>query len=289
MTRESGAVSKETVTVGTDGSYWGETALQWAARHAWLRDVELVVLRANDSTALRQITRGLPLLPLRVRDVADAPLAALAHASAASALLVVGCRGQGRRTLGLGKLVLPVVRASRCSTLVVRGAPDAVHGKHHRVTAMVGWADDVAVVRHAANMALTRGAELRITHADPLPVTAHPAPYEHDPDAVLAAARAQLAVLDRQLSTVVEVVRAQPHEVVATCTDSDLIVVGAGSRTTGCVTKAALYHAPCPVMIAQGLPVTTEQPTALGRATWSPCLPWPRQGSPAGAMSGQRS
>jgi nucleotide-binding universal stress UspA family protein len=43
-------------------------------------------------------------------------------------------------------------------------------------------------------------------------------------------------------------VHARPHEAIARCTDSDLIVVGS-RETPGSVTTAALHHAPCPVLL----------------------------------------
>ncbi|EWM10164.1 universal stress protein, partial [Kutzneria sp. 744] len=125
-------MSRQTVTVGTDGSRWGEAALRWAARHAWNRGDELLVLRGTSGRPTRPITRDFPLLPVRIRTVGGAPLSAFTEASRESVLLVLGCRGDRHRHLGLGALVLPTVLAAHCDTVVVRGTDHAVDGRHHR-------------------------------------------------------------------------------------------------------------------------------------------------------------
>jgi len=264
------------VTVGTDGSRWGEAALRWAARHAWERGSELLVVSGEDAPSTRRITCDFPLLTVRIRATAEAPVAALVEASRESELLVLGCRGNRRRHLGLGSLVLPAVGAAECDTVVVRGADNAVDGRHRRVTAMISGGDeDASVVAHAADIALDRRCELRVLHAEPDPLTHHPISPERDSRAVLAAAEAHVGTLARRPVTVIEMVRAYAHEAVAACTDSDLLVVGRGA--SGAVTKTALHHAPCPVMVVHTVGVSPSPSTpGIGLATWSPCLPWPR-------------
>jgi len=267
-------VSGQKVTVGTDGSRWGEAALRWAARQAWNRGDELVVLRGANGRSTRPITRDYPLLPMRIRTTDDAPLAAFAAASRESELLVLGCRGDRHRHLGLGALVLPTVLTAACDTVVVRGTDDAVDGRHRRVTAMVGGPEDACVVMHAADVALTLRADLLVLHAVPDPLTHHPISLAQDPDEVLAAAETAVATLARPPATTIELVRSHPHEVIAARTDTDLLVVGRGR--SGSVTRTALHLAPCPVLVVQDASKPCRAACSGRLATWSPCLPWPR-------------
>lgn len=263
------------MTVGTDGSRWGETALHWAARHAWNRGDELLVLRGTHGGTTRPIARDFPLLPVRIRTTDDNPLAVFTETSRESELLVLGCRGERHRHPGLGDLVVPVVLGAHCDIVIVRGADDAVDGRRGRVTAMVGGSpDDPMVVAHAAETALALRADLMVLHAVPDPLTHHPVSRQHDTDEILVAAEKLVAGLARHPATFIELVRAHPHEVVASRTDTDLLVVGRGR--TGAVMRSALHLAPCPVMVV-------HDPTPPGRAarsghlaTWTPCLPWPR-------------
>jgi nucleotide-binding universal stress UspA family protein len=272
--RDGGNVSGQTVAVGTDGSRWGEAALRWAARHAWRRGDELLVLRGSGGPPTRPITRDYPLLPMRVRATGDNPTAALLAASRESALLVLGCRGDRHRHLGLGAHVLPTVLTAECDTVVVRGADNAVDGRNGRVTAMVGGPDDARVVTRAADVALTLHADLLVVHARPDPLTHQPVSPARDPDEVLAAAEAAVADLVRRPATTTELIRSYPHEVVAARVDSDLLVVGRGG--SGAVTRTALHLAPCPVLVVRDA-ATPRRAAHSGRfATWSPCLPWPR-------------
>jgi nucleotide-binding universal stress UspA family protein len=136
----------ERVTVGTDGSYWGDRALSWGTEHARLRGVRLRV----------------------PHPATDDPVSTLADASATSDLVVMGCRGHRHRLLGLGEAVLPTVAAAHCDVLVVRGRGAAQRGENRCVTAMVsGGRDDVTVVEHAAAMATSRHARMEVVHAEP--------------------------------------------------------------------------------------------------------------------------
>ena len=275
--REGGSVNGQTVTVGTDGSRWGEAALRWAARHAWNRGDELLVLRGVSGRPTRPITRDFPLLPMRIRVIDDAPLAAFTEASRESELLVLGCRGNRHRHLGLGELVLPTVFAAQCDVVVVRGADQAVDGQHHRVTAMVGGApDDAVVIAHAAEVALVAHADLFVLHAKAGPLTHHQVSPGQDPGAVLAAAETAVVRLPRRPDTAIEVVRSYPHEAIAERVDTDLLVVGRGG--SGAVTRSALHLAPCPVMVVHGVAGPGRSARGDRLSTWSPCLPWPRDG-----------
>jgi nucleotide-binding universal stress UspA family protein len=211
----------ERVTVGTDDSYWGTRALSWGTEHARLRGAQLQVLHP----------------------ATDNPVAALADASTTSDLVVLGCRGHRHRLLGLGAAVLPTVAAAHCDVLVVRGTVAAQRGENRCVTAMVsGGLDDMTVVQHAAAMATSHHARMEVVHARP--------PTALDDDVFVE----KLRIETLRLRTTVTTVRTLPHEVIATSDGSDLIVLGRGQSpgrpsSPGVVTKAALHHAPCPVLV----------------------------------------
>ncbi|MET9230100.1 universal stress protein [Lentzea sp. NPDC003310] len=135
---------------------------------------------------------------------------------------------------------------AHCDMVVVRGTPAAVDSRHRLVTALVsGGPGDGRVLRHAADFARLRGARLRVLHATS---------SGEAPDHVLARASAVLGSFAHR--TVL--VQAEPHEAVARCTDSDLVVVGSGSVFT----TAALHHAPCPVLVVRQ-PVLEHFPIAV--------------------------
>ncbi|SES17494.1 Universal stress protein family protein [Lentzea albida] len=153
-------------------------------------------------------------------------------------LVVVGFRGRGA-------LAMPA--PARCDTVVVRGTTAAVDSRHRHVTALVsGGPGDGRVLRHAADYARLRGAKLRVLHA------VAPSPARHGADTdhghVLARATAALGGFAHRAV----LVHAQPHEAITRCTDTDLIIVGAGNaHECGTVTRAALHHAPCPVLVVR--------------------------------------
>ncbi|MCP2248037.1 universal stress protein [Lentzea aerocolonigenes] len=203
----------EPVVLIQDGPGRDENALRWAAAHARLVGADLEIHHPRDDFRAQ--------------------------------LVVVGYRGPGSSALGLGGHVLPLLAATHCDAVVVRGTPAAVDGRHSHVTALVsGGSGDGRVLRHAADFARRRGAALRVLHAAPQ----LPARCAADPDHTYVLDRAAAA-----LGTVAHhavLVRAQPHEAIARCTDTDLVVVGSGdSHDSGTVTKAALHHAPCPVLV----------------------------------------
>jgi nucleotide-binding universal stress UspA family protein len=251
------------VVVGNDGSHWGQAALRWAAEHAWRTDAVLDVWLWNetsevpdtapDNGGLNHVTSDLPMLGVRVHESGSDPVRDLEAAGRAADLVVVGYRGHSASSLGLGEMVLPLVCRSTCDTVVVRGRPSAVQGDNRRVTALIsGGEDDDLVIGRAAAMALDRRAALRVVHALPLPMTRDALATDHQ--FVLDHAARLLEKLDRRPPHTVVLLHGQPHEAVARCTDSDLLVVGAGDRLTrtgrcGSVTRAALHQAPCPVLV----------------------------------------
>lgn len=250
------ARTAEVITVGTDGCYWGGMALDWAARHACLRGASLQVLRASDHVpsdvpadlGLSHTHRLYPLLPITSRPVASSPVADLTAASTDSTLLVIGCRGH--RRFGLGEHVMPTLAGARCDVVVVRGTPQAVHGGHRSVTAMVsGGPHDLAVLHRAAQFSASHRAHLRVVHTAP--------EQFHDcrsPEDVLHIAELQLKALEIHVRTSFSLIRQLPHEALQHLADADLLVLSRGDShrrigTPGPFTKTALYHAPCPVLV----------------------------------------
>ncbi|MFJ8966411.1 universal stress protein [Lentzea sp. NPDC102401] len=203
----------EPVVIIQDGARRDEAVLRWAAAYAQLVGTGLEIHRPQDDFRAQ--------------------------------LVVVGYRRRRTSAPGLGGDVLPPPASARCDTVVVRGTPEAVDARNRHVTVLVsGGPGDRRVLRHAADFARRRDAALRVLHAAPeLPVRDG---VVTDPTYVLARAA---AVLDGFRHHAV-LVRAQPHEAIARCTDTDLIVVGSGdTHESGTVTRASLHHAPCPVLV----------------------------------------
>jgi hypothetical protein len=157
------------VTVGTDGSYWGHTALDWAVRHAHRAGLELDVFEADRrfekipadlpaDIGTGAALRSYPLLPVRVRSSGSDPAAALLSAATTSGLLVVGCRGQHKCHLGVGRHALLLAETATCDVVVVRGRPQAVHGDFRKVTAWLDHEDEQLVARARELAKLTRSA-----------------------------------------------------------------------------------------------------------------------------------
>ncbi|MET9232253.1 universal stress protein [Lentzea sp. NPDC003310] len=203
----------EPVVVIADGSPWSPEAVEWATAHADLVAAPVVARWADDHFPAQ--------------------------------LVVLGHQDRVSSSLGLGKHVLSVVGAAGCDAVVVRGTAAARLGTHRRVTALVsGGPDDAVVLTAAARFARLRGAVLRVLHAVPLPVVR--ADQDEDRGWVLDRAAELLGGFPHSAV----LVRRQPHEAISRCLDTDLIVVGPGeTRTCGSVTKAALHHAPCPVLV----------------------------------------
>jgi nucleotide-binding universal stress UspA family protein len=242
------------ITIGTDGSTWGDAALEWALRHAWLMNAALTVYSAktSDDQAIAQRLDVYRWLHASVKASDDAPEHTLLSASTQTDLLVLGCHGHHSANLGLGHLVLPVVTRSLCDTVVVRGGPRAVRAEHGWVTAAVGGRHDDTVIRRAAEIATRYRAGLRIVHAWPLPGP-RAVPSSAEPNDVLDRARSLVAKLVPTLTPSLHLLRSRPHEAVETCTRSDLLVMGPGSEPgrLSPVTLTALHLAPCPVMVVK--------------------------------------
>ncbi|HWO68708.1 MAG TPA: universal stress protein, partial [Umezawaea sp.] len=164
-----------------------------------------------------------------------------------------GYRGHSASSFSLGENVLPLVCRATCDTVVVRGRAASVHRDNRRVTALInGGEDDDLVLKRAAAIALDHRASLFVVHAQPIPMTRDALAADHQ--FVLDHAARRLEKLDRRPPHTVVLLHGQPHEAVAHCTDSDLLVVGAGDQVLrsgrcGATTRTALHQAPCPVMV----------------------------------------
>jgi nucleotide-binding universal stress UspA family protein len=152
------------VTVGTDGSYWGHAALGWAARHACRSGMELEVFEADRrfenlpadlpaDIGTGSVLRSYPLLDVRIRSSGCDADASLLSASMESSLVVVGCRGQHKCHLGVGRHALRLAESASCDTVIVRGRPQAVHGEFRKVTALSSEDDDDTVLARAREFA----------------------------------------------------------------------------------------------------------------------------------------
>ncbi|MEV8436063.1 universal stress protein [Actinosynnema sp. NPDC051121] len=213
------------VVVTGDHSPWGDAALRWATEYA-------------AATAA----------PLEVRPPAADPVHDLMSAGCHAGLLVIGYRGANGTAFGLGRLVLPLVEHAACDVVVVRGTAEALGRAHRRVTVLLSGdaSDDLALARAVA-YAEQRHVALRVLHATPpLPVrTDDPVwPVTHADDVLRGAHHTSV------------VARMHPHEAITRYADTDLLVLAG----TGPVTRAALHHAPCPVLVAHRHPVDVVPP-----------------------------
>jgi nucleotide-binding universal stress UspA family protein len=170
------------VTVGTDGSYWGRAALGWAARHAFRAGLELDVYEADRryedlpadlpaDLGTSSVLRPYPLLTARIRSSGPDAAATLHSAAAETGLLVLGCRGQHKCHLGVGRHALTLAASAQCDVVIVRGRPQAVHGEFRKVTAWAGDGDDAVVARARDYARRTRSVleVVRRQMAEPVP------------------------------------------------------------------------------------------------------------------------
>jgi hypothetical protein len=237
------------VVVGTDGSYLGDRAVAWAARHACLLGDVLHVYQSTGARAgavahgVNQLVHEYPAMPVERHFIDEAdPLEALVDAGESARLIVVGARGRNHPGLGLGHLVRPLAARAQCPVAVVKGHPDAIRGRHQTVSVAIGRTTDEAPLRLAVEMASREDATLRIVHAA---TTAG----GHVVDWALA----QVADRRPDLRVDVDSRPCLPHEFVAGIHDTDVLVIGRGGTRgqggTGRVTNEALFHAPCPVVV----------------------------------------
>ncbi|WNV84797.1 universal stress protein [Umezawaea sp. Da 62-37] len=246
------------VVVGFDGSRWGRAALFWAADHAVRTGSELDVWTWGETDdEVDDLTSGYPALRVRLHRAGPDPVRDLEAASLRAGTLVVGYQGRSTSPLGLDGLVLALVDVAACDTVIVRGEDSALRGAHQRVTVLVSGGEDDAQVLVRAAAVLGGGSVLRVVHAIPLH-TAGDA-LVSNPQFVLDHAAHLLDELEPRPSYATTLLRFHPHEAIGRETDSDLLVVGSGDHhdltgRCGSVTKAAVHHASCPVLIVRRPP-----------------------------------
>ncbi|WP_433797128.1 universal stress protein [Actinoplanes sp. CA-252034] len=119
------------VVAGADGSALTTPVLRFAAVQAAARDVPLWVIRAaaeqeTPGASLAAVRERFPGLTVQIEETLEHPAAALARASAAAQLLVVGSRGHGPVAgLLLGSVSQHVVRHAACTVAIVHRDPPA--------------------------------------------------------------------------------------------------------------------------------------------------------------------
>jgi nucleotide-binding universal stress UspA family protein len=242
------------ITVGTDGTLWGDAALDWALRHAAMLNAHLRVFASpdTDDQAIARRLNAYRWLHTSVTVSPERPVKILVEASADADLLVLGYRGRHHGPFGLGRSIMPIVTAAHCDTVVIRGEARAVQGKHRWITAALGGHDDDLVVRRAVQFAVRSHSKLRLLHAEPLP-GAHTVPPTTDPAHDLEHAHELVRELAPGLTPSLRLVRSQPHEAVRACDRSDLLVIGPGSQTgkLSVITSTALHMATSPVLVVK--------------------------------------
>jgi nucleotide-binding universal stress UspA family protein len=214
------------VVVTGDRSPWGEAALRWATEYA-------------------MATKS----PLEVRPPAADPVRDLMPAGSRAGLLVVGYRGANGTAFGLGRLVLPLVEHAVCDVVVIRGTAEALRRAHRRVTVLLSGdaSDDDLALTCAVAYAEQHDVALRVLHAAPsLPVRVD--------DPVWPVTRADDVLRGTGHTSVLA--RMHPHEAITRYADTDLLVLAG----RGPATRAALHHAPCPVLVAHRYPVDVTPP-----------------------------
>lgn len=262
------------VVVGTDGSHASLEAVDWAADAAVLRGLPLWIVHAGsdgprpgrdpaqaeevcalaaDRAALRDSR-----LKVTAESVWGAATMALLEASHSASLVVVGHRGKGGgvSSLFLGPVATAVAAHAHCPAVVVRGRPDNVHGRKHRITVGIGRQHpEEAAVSFAFAEAALRQCEVETVFAwsgscgDPR--NDDRLRREHVTDEALRSAT--WAHPDVPLLTYP--VGGPTHTaLLRASTESDLLVLGArphgspGPRL-GVVNGTVLQHAHCPVAV----------------------------------------
>jgi nucleotide-binding universal stress UspA family protein len=241
------------IAVGTDGSEWGDHALNWALRHGSLLNATVRVYAPNtadDHTITRRL-QAYKWLHATVTTSPETPVHAVVIASDDNDLLVIGYRGRQHGSFGLGRNVIPMVLGAHCDTVVVRGEIRAVHGEHRWVTAAIGGRHDHLVLRRAVQAATRTHSRLRLVHAVPLPAVRHV--QGDDPARVLEQAADLVHKLVPGLTPSLLLARSQPHEAVGGASRSDLLVIGQGKAWNhlSVITSTALHMAPCPVLVVK--------------------------------------
>ncbi|MGC0418134.1 universal stress protein [Embleya sp. AB8] len=288
-TAPDGALLRDHVIVGVDGSPVAELAADRAADEAARRDVPLEILHVVEWAPARKGER----LAARLREEAEALVAKvaerarrghpglrvvttvdLAHtlptlerATERAALVVLGSRGRGGFTgLLMGSVSLSVAAGARCPILIVRARlTNAPADEPGTVVVGVSEFDCSPAIDAAFAAAQARGVPLRALHAWSYPVSPV-APYappmwetddgQKTAEATLGAAVAPFLDKYSHVALTEQVVRDTPaHALLATTDEADLVVLAAHRRhgrfgaNLGRVTHTVLHHCKAPVLL----------------------------------------
>ncbi len=217
--------------------------------HGALReDVERVMREAAD----RAVAQA-PEVDVSHAVIAGEPLSVLEAQSRDAALLVVGCRGQGRFAgVFVGSVAVHLAGHSRCPVIVVRGRADP---RGPVLVAVDGSAEARAAAEFASAEAAMRGTGLMAVYVS---ADAHSAASRAEGERVLADALsdserpgAGVTVSPRLMTGHVRQVLIEESE------GARLLVVGArglggfAGLVLGSVSQAVLHHAHCPVAVVR--------------------------------------
>ncbi|WP_345381026.1 universal stress protein [Pseudonocardia yuanmonensis] len=277
--------------VGTDGSGGATRAVAWAAEAARLRELPLHVV-----CVLHRRPAGPPLVaeslltragavaringggrPVETRIAVGSPTHVLARLAADAELLVVGHHGGGRALPTLGGTAARLTGLSPGALAVVRAAPGRPVPDRDRpvLVAVDGRPGSAALVRHAAELAARRDADLHVAHVwreSPSDVVSRlgrreRAPHREEAERALEEIAASVEADHPRLRVRWTVERGYPAWSVLELSDAaQLVVVGRHrGRSVGALATVLLQASSCPVLLpprslttASGRPVTAS-------------------------------
>ncbi|TDB90367.1 universal stress protein [Actinomadura sp. 7K534] len=276
----------EPIVVGTDGSGESDSAVDWAAAEAALRERPLRIVHAVAARptktplfspaekaerlarvgqavvdrARERVRERWPAVETATAVVAEETHEALLRQAEGAFELVLGRRGRGGfASLLLGSTSLRMASRSTVPVVIVRGEAT----ERGEVVAGIDVRRDVdAVLEYAFEAASLRGARLRVVHAWQLSTTLIDAGYTvEDEDAGpelrdrVAAACEPLQRRYPQVDAVGEVVLEHPVQALTRPSRAArLLVVGArerrrGAPRLGSTGHGVVHHAQCPVAV----------------------------------------
>lgn len=279
------------VVVGVDGSSECASALQWAVRHAVLRDRPLLLVHgagdpARSSVSLgttetrrilkraaRQITdralgdvrRLAPTLDVEVTTpLQDARQALLALADRAS-IIAVGTRGRGPvRSLFLGSVSTAIAEHAACPVAVVRPTHGNALDDRRVVVGVDGGVTSAAALEMAFDLAATGGQALHVVHSwsDVEMYVDRYSPEQrlHEADArerLLAESLVGYAEKYPDVTVTRQTLDGSPvHALVSMSQDAEALVVGSRGLTglkavLGSVSRDVVERAACTVVVAR--------------------------------------
>lgn len=192
----------DTVTVGLDGTRESYAAVDWAAREAVRRDVQLQLVQIHETggypyspiaedhvelewaqkitgEAVEDLSRRHPALQTTVELTAGRPAYVLSDISTRTDLLVLGSRGLGS-VLGfiVGSTALPTVAHAQCPVVLVRADTETHVPADQAPDADVVLGLDLGrscdeLLAFAFDAAARRSARLRVLHSWGNPLPAH--------------------------------------------------------------------------------------------------------------------